>query len=122
MSAAVAFFNNKGGVGKTTLACNFAAWEAAAGRSVLIVDLDPQCNSTQLVLDEEQWEALYEDRPRSEQKTVMGLLRHFRAGESTLDFAAATNTVPSGRFGVDVLPGHPSLSIFEDLLSDSWGD
>jgi len=121
MSTAVAFFNNKGGVGKTTLACNFAAWEAAAGKSVLIVDLDPQCNSTQLVLSEDEWETIYEDRARSERKTVMGLLRHFRAGESTLDLEAIANTVRSVRFGVDVLPGHPSLSIFEDLLSDAWG-
>lgn len=121
MSTAVAFFNNKGGVGKTTLACNYAAYEASSGRAVLIVDLDPQCNSTQLVLDEDQWEGIYEDRRRSEAKTVMGLLRHFRAGESSLDISAAQNVVRSERFGVDILPGHPSLSILEDLLSDAWG-
>lgn len=121
MPKAVAFFNNKGGVGKTTLACNFAAYEASLGRKVLVLDLDPQCNSTQLVLDDDQWEAIYEDRDQSEQKTVMGLLRHFRAGESTLDTDSAWKVVRSKRFGVDVLPGHPSLSIFEDLLSDAWG-
>lgn len=121
MSTAVAFFNNKGGVGKTTLACNFAAHEASSGRAVLIVDLDPQCNSTQLVLGDDQWEAIYEERESSEAKTVMGLLRHFRAGESILDIDAAQNVVRSERFNVDVLPGHPSLSIFEDLLSDAWG-
>jgi cellulose biosynthesis protein BcsQ len=122
MPTAVAFFNNKGGVGKTTLACNFAAWEAQQGTAVLIVDLDPQCNSTQLVLTDDQWEAIYEDRPQSEPKTVMKLLRKFRAGESTLDLGARGNTVHSERFAVDVLPGHPSLSIFEDLLSESWAE
>jgi len=122
MPTAVAFFNNKGGVGKTTLACNFAAWEAQRGSSVLIVDLDPQCNSTQLVLTDDQWEEVYEDRPKSEQKTVMRLLRRFRAGESTLDLGAHDNSVHSDRFAVDVLPGHPSLSIFEDLLSESWAE
>ena len=121
MATAVAFFNNKGGVGKTTLACNFAAYEASLGRTVLILDLDPQCNSTQLVLHDEQWEAIYEDRKRSEQQTVMGVLRHFRAGESILDSKAADNVVWSERFEIDVLPGHPSLSIFEDLLSEAWG-
>lgn len=120
LSTAVAFFNNKGGVGKTTLACNFAAHEAASGKSVLIVDLDPQCNSTQLVLDEEQWDEVYEDRGESEQKTVMGLLRKIRAGDSTLDMGA-WSVVRGGRFDVDVLPGHPSLSMFEDILSDAWG-
>ena len=89
---------------------------------MLIVDLDPQCNSTQLVLDEDQWEEIYEDRPASEGKTVMGLLRKFRAGDSSLHLAALRNKVRSERFGVDVLPGHPSLSIFEDLLSEAWSD
>jgi hypothetical protein len=46
----------------------------------LIVDLDPQCNSTQLVLDDDQWAEIYEDRDASEAKTVMWVLRHFRAG------------------------------------------
>ncbi len=119
MSTAVAFFNNKGGVGKTTLACNFAAYAATTGKKVLVVDLDPQCNTTQLVLDEDQWEEVYEDRGASEQKTVMGLLRNIRAGDSTLDIEA-WSVVHGERFGVDVLPGHPSLSVFEDILSDAW--
>ena len=119
MSSAVAFFNNKGGVGKTTLACNFAAYEAARGRRVLIIDLDPQCNSTQLVLDDVQWSEIYEDREHSEANTVMGLLRDIRAGDSTLN-TEALNIWAGERFNVAVLPGHPSLSIFEDILSESW--
>ena len=119
MSTAVAFFNNKGGVGKTTLACNFAAHAASAGHRTLIVDLDPQCNSTQLTIADEQWEELYESPEVSEKSTIMGLLRPIRAGDSTLDMNA-WNVVSSKRFGVDVLPGHPSLSIFEDILSDAW--
>ncbi|ADB50445.1 Cobyrinic acid ac-diamide synthase [Conexibacter woesei DSM 14684] len=119
MAASVAFFNNKGGVGKTTLACNYAAYEASQGNEVLIVDLDPQCNSTQLVLDDDQWDEIYEDRRTSEPKTVMGLLRHFRGGEARLDMGA-WNPIKGERFDVDVLPGHPSLSILEDLLSEAW--
>lgn len=119
MPTAVAFFNNKGGVGKTTLACNYAAWEAANGRSVLLIDLDPQCNSTQLILDEEQWSEIYEEAATSEPKTVMGILRPIRAGDSTLDTDAFA-IYRGGRFGVDVLAGHPSMSIFEDLLSEAW--
>ena len=48
----VAFFNNKGGVGKTTLLCNIAGYLALKEQyNILIIDADPQCNATQLLLE-----------------------------------------------------------------------
>ena len=50
-------FNQKGGVGKTTLLCNLAAISADRGRRTLVVDLDAQCNASQYLLSSGQRQA-----------------------------------------------------------------
>lgn len=121
MTRSIAFFNNKGGVGKTTLACNFAAHMAVnVGMRVAVADCDPQANATQLLLEEDAWEAIYEDRVAAEERTILRSLREIRAGDSTVP--GGTEVHRSVRFGVDVIAGHPSLSVVEDLLSTSWGE
>ena len=59
----IAIFNNKGGVGKTTLLANLASFLGLVkNRKVLIVDADPQCNITQLLFSDEEVDRLYSDK------------------------------------------------------------
>lgn len=56
----IAVLNQKGGVGKTTTTINLAAAIAKTGRSVLIIDLDPQANATSgLAIDKNSLKTLF---------------------------------------------------------------
>lgn len=121
----LSFFNNKGGVGKTTLSTNVAYNFAQRGHRVLFVDCDPQCNATQLLLSEEQTSEIYDGNSDPEQalreslaKTVYGIFIPLREGEPEID--RDFPVYRADRFGIDVLAGHPSLSQIEDVMSAAW--
>ena len=50
MTKRIALFNHKGGVGKTTTTFNLGWMLASKGKRVVLVDADPQCNLSGLVL------------------------------------------------------------------------
>lgn len=94
-------FNQKGGVGKSTLTCNLAAIDAVQGRRTLVIDLDPQANSSSYLLGE----AAQADPGR-------GVAEFF---EETLSFSfrkvAATEFVRATPFdGLDLMPASPALN------------
>ena len=56
----VALFNNKGGVGKTTLTFHLAHMAARLGHRVAVLDYDPQCNLTAVFLGEDELAELWQ--------------------------------------------------------------
>jgi cellulose biosynthesis protein BcsQ len=117
----VAFFNNKGGVGKTTLACNIAAHFANRLRKrVLLIDCDPQCNSTQLILGSEEIDGLYSDEPSTTNSTVLHVVKPIETGDASVNTEVSPFLGSKNRFNVDLIAGHPRMSIVEDRLSAAW--
>ncbi len=120
----VCFFNNKGGVGKTTLTANIAAHFAHEYKKrILLVDCDPQCNTTQLVLNGEITRKLYRSlSSRSKTGTILDVIRPIQMGDATIDSNLNPISSSDTRFRVDIIAGHPRLSMIEDILSQAWGE
>ncbi len=68
----VVFFNNKGGVGKTSLTYHLAWMLDGLGRRVLALDLDPQANLSSAFLDEDRLEELWPES--GTRRTILGAL------------------------------------------------
>jgi chromosome partitioning protein len=117
----IAFFNNKGGVGKTTLVYHLAWMFADTGHDVIAADLDPQSNLTSMFLDEDRLEELWPDgkHPNTVQGVVEPILRGIGDIHAPHVEAIATQTgLDSGTLGL--IAGDLALSGFEDKLSDAW--
>ena len=110
----VAFFNNKGGVGKTTLVYHLAWMFADKGIKTLVADLDPQANLTSMFLDESRLEQLWPDGEHPE--TIYGAIRPIIRGIGDI----ATPHVEQVNVNLGLIPGDLGLSNFEDKLSESW--
>lgn len=113
----VAFFNNKGGVGKTTLLCNLAAFLAFnRGKKILVVDSDPQCNATQLMLSEE---LVFEIYDKQKSFTIHSIIHPLSIGKG---YSQSLEPMHVADYGVDLICGDPRLALKEDLLSKDWQD
>jgi len=110
----IAFFNNKGGVGKTSLVYHAAWMFAELGYRVLAVDLDPQSNLSIMALDEERLEALWPDDDHPQ--TLFGAVAPLFGG--TGDIRPAHIELLTDALGL--LVGDLALSRIEDDLSTEW--
>lgn len=110
----IAFFNNKGGVGKTSLVYHLAWMYADHGLKVLVADLDPQANLTSMFLDEDRLVSLWSDD--GEPRTIRDCLRPLMSRQGDILEPVVERLQPT----LGLIPGHLGLSRFEDLLSENW--
>jgi chromosome partitioning protein len=112
----IAFFNNKGGVGKTSLVYHLAWMYADLGLSILAADLDPQANLTSMFLEDERLETLWSET--GIRQTVYGALRPLLDGTGDITSPHVENVAP----GLGLVVGDLALSAAEDELSSQWPD
>lgn len=111
----IAFFNHKGGVSKTTSVFHIGWMLADQGKKVVLVDCDPQCNLTGLLLDYNHSEEYpFEERGRA-LNIRDGLAPAFEARPVPLT-PVELQPVPE-RPGLYILPGHVGLAEYESQLS-----
>jgi cellulose biosynthesis protein BcsQ len=136
----ISVFNNKGGVGKTTLTFHLGHALASLGKRVLLIDLDPQCNLTILSLPEEEIHDIWvaEDtfiddfkaaQDRSSATEFASMLSSVRTAhfllKPTEDGVTDINGFPPPRrlaASLDIIPGRLSMHLYEDKISSRWSD
>lgn len=113
MARIVTFFNNKGGVGKTTLVYHTAWMMSELGYRVLVVDLDPQSNLTAAFLSSERMEEIYIGE--TSELTILHSLKPVIEGEPFI-----SPHIEEISEKISLIPGDLALSAVEDNLSDAW--
>jgi cellulose biosynthesis protein BcsQ len=108
----ITFFNNKGGVGKTTTVYHVAWMLSELGIKTIAVDLDPQSNLTSMFLTDNRLEEIYENNLPV---TILDAITPIVNGDPTVPVH-----IESINDNLGLIIGNLALSTFEDTLSDAW--
>ena len=117
MAIVISLFNHKGGVSKTTTAFNLGWMIANQGKKVLLVDCDPQCNLTGMVLgleDMENAESIEGTKGGRPLNIREGLAPAFESRPALIQ-AVDCQQVP-GNNNLWLIPGHIGLAEYEVTL------
>lgn len=110
------FFNNKGGVGKTSLVFHLAWMLSEMGKRVVAIDLDPQANLTSAFLSEDELEILWDpDNTAPRNTTIYQCIKPLMEVGDIL--APQTRSINPR---LQLVPGDLALAGFEDALSEAW--
>lgn len=108
----IVFFNNKGGVGKTTMVYHLSWMFAELGYTVLAADLDPQSNLSSMFLDTDRMAETLEE---GSGLTILDAITPVAEGEG---YKGVHVELINERIGLVI--GNLALSLYEDKFSDAW--
>ncbi|MBU0913247.1 MAG: AAA family ATPase [Gammaproteobacteria bacterium] len=137
----ISVFNNKGGVGKTTLSYHVSHALAAMGKRVLIIDADPQCNLTIYSLKQEYIHRLWaeedsfidEGYESSKKKLNSDQFNSVISNPRSLHFLLKPTEEGTGDLeelpppaklsnNLDIIPGRLTLHLYEEKVASRWTD
>lgn len=110
----IVLFNHKGGVSKTTSTFHISWMIAEMGHKVLLVDADPQCNLTALVLGD-KFDDFYENEATSKNNLMEGVRVAFSGVPQPI--TAVDCPRADGNENLFLLPGHMNLSEYDAQLN-----
>jgi chromosome partitioning protein len=107
------FFNNKSGVGTTSLVYHLGWMFSEPGHTIVAVDLDAQANLTASCLDEDELERLWDESitPTTIYRAIEPLTKVGDLAEPLVEKVTQ---------GLYLIPGDVALASFEDALSEAW--
>jgi len=129
----ISVFNNKGGVGKSTLTYHLGNSLAELGHKVLLVDLDPQCNLTICAMMEEELHTIWQEEDSyiddyeraiandisilEKTRSIHFILKPTEDGVSESEIVTPPYQVTNN---IDLLPGRLSLHRYENKIAERW--
>lgn len=141
MAKILSVFNNKGGVGKTTLTYHLAQALSALGKKVLMLDADPQCNLTIYSIPVEKIHDIWEQEDECLDVGIEEFQRNKSAAAITklnkeprsLHFLLQPTIEGTGEYkklpppvelakNLHIIPGRLSIHEYEEKISSRWSD